>query len=153
MNVLPGGGGTGGGTDIRVVGASPAFRVNSDNTITDLVLITAYSGSYGVTFSFFVLKTTYDADGAPNLAGLTGTAVDSVCGYKNVQAFRSEQDEDNSRLIYNYGIIGVGTDDGSFYGEVSQRMDLLDTPQTFALIDAEWARQVALGAGNLPVVA
>lgn len=159
MEVLPGGGGSGaGGTisqggDIRVIGAVDAFRVNNDSTITDLVLITAYSTTYGVTFSFYVLKTTFDADGAENLAGITGGDVDTVCAHANVQAFRTEQDQDRSGLLYNYGVITVGTADGLYATDVQQRMDLLNTPATFTLIDDAWKRLQALGAGSAAPVA
>lgn len=159
MEVLPGGSGSGAGGsegqggDIKVIGATDAFRVNNDSTITDLVLITAYSTTYGVTFSFYVLKTTFDADGAANLAGLTGGDVDTVCGYANVQGFRTEQDQDRSGLLYNYGVITVGTQDGAYAVDVQQRMDLLNTPGTFALIDDAWKKLQALGAGSAAQVA
>lgn len=159
MEVLPGGGGSGaGGTseqggDIQVIGAVDAFRVNNDSTITDLMLITAYSKTYGVTFSFYVLKTTFVADGAANLAGLTGGDVDTVCAHPNVQAFRTEQDQDPSGLLYNYGVITVGTPDGAYATDVQQRMDLLNTPATFTLIDNAWAALQKLGAGAAAPVA
>lgn len=148
MEVLPGGGGGGGGTDIQVISSSDAFRVNNDLTETLLTLITAYSKTYGVTFSFFVLRSEFEATGAENWAGIFGTAVDAVCGYQHVQAFRTEQDQDRSRLLYNFAVITVGTDDLAFTTDVSRRMDLLDTPETFGEIDKAWALLVKSGAGQ-----
>lgn len=152
MEVLPGGGGSGSGSDVQVISSTDAFRVNNDLTETLLTLITAYSKTYGVTFSFFVLRTTFQADGAQNLAGLYGSDVDAVCGYANVQAFRTEQDQDRSRLLYNFAVITVGTPDLSFQTDVTQRMDLLNTPETFGEIDKAWQLLVNLGAGQtLPI--
>ena len=146
MEVNPGGGGGVGTQDFTLVGTLDTFRVNQDNTTTPLVQITAFAILYGVTFTFFVTELQFAADGALNLTNLMAADVNAVCAAPHVQAFRTEQDQDRSGLLYNYAVITVGTDDLAITKDVTQRMDSLNTPATFQLIDDAWAKLVALGA-------
>lgn len=145
MKVVDGGGGIG-EVGFTLIGTRDDFRVNGDNSTTPIVQITAMSNLYGVTFSWYVLKSQFTADGPLNLANLMTSDVNAVCGYQHVQDFRTEVDEGPSQLLYNFGIITVGTDDQTITTDVQQRMDMLNIPATFTLIDAAWQTLVTLGA-------
>jgi hypothetical protein len=130
----------------ELIGTVRTFRVNSDGTFTPVVNITARSRTYGVQFTFTIRASTFDADGAPALTALRTEWVDTVCAHDHVQGFHTEQDQGPDQILYNYAVIEVGTDDESITDEVRVRMDSLNTPATFAAIDASWRRLVALGA-------
>lgn len=141
--------GQGGGGPVAgatLVGAQRGSRPNPDNTLTQIVTITATSDTYGVWFSFAVLAVTFDADGAPALLGQKVTEVDAICAHPHVQGFRTEQDQGPSDVLYNYAVITVGTDDLAITDAVSVRMDQINTPAAFGAIDASWGRLAALGA-------
>lgn len=146
MEVVQGPGGTPDLAQYQLVGVLQTFRVNSDSTTTPIVQITAYSVAYGVTFTWFITEATFQADGAKNAAEQMTTDVNAVCGYRHVQEFRTEQDQDRSGLLVNNAVITVGTDDESITAVVTQRMDHLNTPATFGLIDNAWKLLVDAGA-------
>lgn len=122
------------------------FRVNNDGTFTPVVNITAASTTYGVQFTFTLLASTFDDDGGPPLTAERTAWVDEICGHAHVQDFWSETDQGPSQLLYNYGVITVGTDDGAITTQVRVRMDLLNAESTFAAIDKAWKQLQALGA-------
>ena len=72
--------------------------------------------------------------------------VDQICGHAHVQGFHSETDQGPDQILYNYGVILVGTDDGAITDEVRVRMDHLNDQATFAAIDRAWQRLQAMGA-------
>lgn len=146
MKVLQGPGGPPDLAAFTGVGVMQTFRVKPDNITEPVVQITATSVLYGVTFTWFITEATFQADGAKNAAQQMTTDVNAVCGYQHVQDFRSEQDQGPSGLLYNYGVITVGTDDGAFSYPVTKIMDQINTPATFGLIDDAWAKLVELGA-------
>jgi hypothetical protein len=129
-----------------LVGTARTFRVNSDQTTTPIVHVTATSKTYGVTFSWDMLASVWDDDGGPPLIAERTGQVDEICGHAHVQGFRSEADLDASQLLYNYGVITVGTDDQAITDEARVRMDHLGLPSTFGTIDAVWKRLVKAGA-------
>lgn len=147
MEVLQGGGDAVGGSEYTLIGSQRTFRVNtSANTFTPIVNITAQSVTYGVQYTWTVLAKTVDSDGLPASAGLMTGWVNQICSTAHVQDFRTEQEQGPSQVLYNYGVITVGTDDQSITDEVRVRMDSLNTPAAFAAIAACWARLVAAGA-------
>lgn len=133
-------------TEYTLIGAVPTFRVNQNNTTTAIVELTAYSPLYGVQYTWDVLKTTFDVDGAKNLAEQKTKEVNAVAAADHVQALRSEKEQDKSGLLYNYLVITVGTDDQAITLDVTRRMDQLDNPATFAAIDSAWKLLVNSGA-------
>jgi hypothetical protein len=130
----------------QLLGVVRTFRVNNDGTFTPIANITAASKTYGVQFTFTILAKTLDEDGAPAETGLRTEWVDTICAHDHVVGFRTEVDQGPDGVLYNYGVITVGTDDGAISDEVRVRMDQLNAPATFGLIDASWKRLVALGA-------
>ncbi len=128
------------------VGTVHTERVNNDGTLTPIVNITAVSDLYGVQFTFTITEATWQTDGGPPATALKTEQVNAVCQHDHVQGFYTEQDQGPDQIIYNYGVVTVGTTDGAYQGQVRVRMDHLNDPATFALIDKEWARQQALGA-------
>lgn len=122
------------------------FRVNNDGTFTPIVNITAASVLYGVQFTFTLLASTFDDDGGPPLAAERTAWVDEICAHDHVQDFWSETDQGPSQVLYNYGVITVGTDDGAITTQVQVRMDHLNDEATFAAIDKAWKQLQALGA-------
>lgn len=147
MEVLPSEGGPAAGSAYILVGTQRTFRVNtSNNTFTAIVNVTAMSVAYGVTFTWTVLATTVDNDGLPAVANQQTADVNEICATAHVQDFRSESDQGPSQVLYNYGVITVGTDDQSITDEVRVRMDQLNTPGAFSQIALCWARLVAAGA-------
>lgn len=133
-------------TEYQLIGAVATFRVNQNNTTTPIVEITARSVLYDVQFTWDVLKTTFDASGAKNLAELKTSQVNEVAAHANVQALRSEKDQDRSGLLYNYLVITVGTPDLTITNDVTVRMDHVGDSSTFTLIDNTWKQLVDSGA-------
>lgn len=147
MEVLQGGGAGPTVGSYQFVGAERTFRVNpSNNTFTPVVNVTAISTTYGVTFTWTVTAATWDNDGGPAAMTQKVGEVDAVCAAVHVQDFRTEQEQGPSQILYNWGVITVGTNDGTITDEVRARMDSINTPATFAAIAACWARLVAAGA-------
>lgn len=135
----------------NLIGAARTSRVTSDNTVQDIIQVTAQSQMFLVTFTWFVDPVHWKADGAPGLVGLKTTQVNAICGHDHVIGFRTTQDQDASRLLVNYAIITVGTDDGRIQDENSPdfhpvRMDQLGTPAPVAAADAMWHTLAAVGA-------
>lgn len=128
------------------VGSARTFRVNADQSTTPIVNVTAISNLYGVQFTWTVLAQTWDADGPAGVIPLKTEEVNAVCGHDHVQDFRTETDQGPSQVLYNYGVITVGPDEGLQTDEVRVRMDHLNDPSTFAAIDAKWSQLAAAGA-------
>lgn len=145
MQVIQGPGSTGGNpyTSYRI---ARSFRVGNDGSFLPIVTITAVSVAYGVSFSFDLTAATFETDGGPPLTYERTGWVDEVCAQPHVQGFRTMRDSGPDDILYWFAVITVGTDDGQLTDEVQQRMDHLNDPGTFALIDACWNRLVAMGA-------
>lgn len=146
MALQPVSGGDAADHPFRLIGSNRTFRVNADGTFTPIVNLTLASVLYGVQFSFTILAATFDSDGGPPLEAERTAWVDEICAHPHVVGFRSEVDQGPDQVLYNYGVIEVGTDDGAITDETRVRMDHLNDPATFAAIDATWGRLVALGA-------
>jgi hypothetical protein len=146
IDVVGDGGAGGDEHPYTLIGAVRTFRVNNDGTFTGVVNITAVSKTYGVQFTFTILAATFDADGAPSQTGLRTEWVDQIAAHDHVVGFRTEVDQGPDQILYNYGVITVGTPDAAITDEVRVRMDQLNTPAAFGAIDASWNRLVALGA-------
>jgi len=146
--VLPANPGGGGGESdpYTVISIVRTIRPNNDGTITPVVNATAQSSTYLVTFTFTMLAATWDTDGGPPLIEERTSWVDTVCAHPHVQGFHTEQDTGPDNVLYNYGVILVGTDDLQLTDEARVRMDQLNTPGAFAAIDACWKRLQAVGA-------
>jgi hypothetical protein len=144
--LAPVGGGDAADHPYRLIGTQRTQRVNNDGTLTPIVNITAQSVLYGVQFTFTILASTFDTDGGPPLTAERTNWVDEICGHAHVQGFWSEQDQGPDQILYNYGVITVGTDDGAITDQVRVRMDHLNDSATFGAIDASWKRLQALGA-------
>jgi hypothetical protein len=145
----PGGqaGGPPQGLGFTLVGnAVRGFRVNNDGTFTPIVTMTCISDTYLVQFTFSILASTYDASGGPQAAALRTTWVDQVCSNANVIGFRTETDQGPDQVLYHFAVITVGSPGETQGDEVRQRMDLLNDPSTFAMIDAAWQLQLGVGA-------
>lgn len=132
-------------TAYELVGASRTFRVNSDQTTTPVVIVTAKSKKYGVTYTWTMLASTWDIDGGPPAIALKTEEVNQVCGHDHVQDFRTETDQGPSQQLYHYAVITVGTEDQTITDEVRWRMDQIGTPAVFGAIDADWNRIVQAG--------
>lgn len=135
-----------GGGDFDLVGTQDSYRVNNNNTTTPIVMITARSKAYDVTFTFNVPKQTFDNNGAPELAFLKTEQVNLVAGHDHVVSVRGEEDQGRDGNLYNFLVVTVGTDDGEITTDVRIRMDQLDSPGALGAIDAAWQRLVQLGA-------
>jgi hypothetical protein len=146
IDVVGDGGAAGNTHPYQLIGSVRTFRVNNDGTFTPVVNITAVSNTYGVQFTFTILASTFDADGAPSQAALRTEWVDTIAAHDHVVGFRTEVDQGPDQILYNYAVITVGTDDGAITDEVRVRMDQLNTPAAFGAIDSAWQRLVALGA-------
>lgn len=146
MALEPVGGGDAADHPFRLIGANRTFRVNADGTFTPIVNLTLASVLYGVQFSFTILAATFDTDGGPPLEAERTAWVDEICGHAHVVGFRSEVDQGPDQVLYNYGVIVVGTPDLAITDEVRVRMDHLNDQSTFAAIDASWKRLQAAGA-------
>jgi len=130
----------------NLVSTQRTFRVNADNTTTEVVNITAQSQLYLVYFTWTILASTFDADGTPPLVALKTSQVNVICGYNHVQDFRTEQDHGPSDVLYNFAVVTVGTDDQSITTEVRERMDSIGTPEVLGKIDKAWSQLQAIGA-------
>lgn len=140
-------GGGAGSTDYVLVGVERTFRVTpSNNTLTPIVNVTAQSSVYGVQYTWTLLAKTWDAQGSTALLSEKAAEVDAIMEEGHVIDFRSETRQGPSQVLYNYGIITVGTADGSISDEVEIRMDMLTDPSVQTNILATWARLVAAGA-------
>lgn len=146
MALEPVGGGGGASAAYTPVAIQRTFRVNADGTFTPVVNVTAISTLYGVQFTFTMLASVWDADGGPPLTELRTEWVNAVCAYDHVVGFHTEVDQGPDQILYNYGVITVGTADASITDEVRVRMDHLNDQSTFAAIDAAWKRLQAMGA-------
>src|SRR5437588_6415398 len=101
----------------RLIGAGRTTRVLGDNTLQEIVVVTAQSKGYLVTFTWFVEPLNWDASGAPGIVGYKTAVVNQICAHDHVIGFRTMQDTDASRLLVNYAVITVGTDDGRIQDE------------------------------------
>lgn len=146
MALEPVGGGDASDHPYRLIGTERTSRVNNDGTLTPVINVTAASVLYGVQFTFTMLLSTWINDGGPPLTAERTAWVDEICGHAHVQGFYSEADTGPDLILYNYGVIVVGTDDGAITDTVRARMDHLNDGATFAAINATWARLVAMGA-------
>ena len=135
----------------RLISAGRTTRVLADNTLQDIVVVSAQSIGYLVTFTWFVEPINWNASGAPGIVGAKTAVVNQICGHDHVIGFRSMQDTDASRLLVNYAVITVGTDDGRIQDETLPpeykiRMDQLDTPAPYAAIEKLWKTLQSVGA-------
>lgn len=146
MALQPVGGGDASDHPYTLIGTQRTSRVNNDGTLTPVINITAQSVLYGVQFTFTILLTTWNEDGGPPIIAERTSWVDEICGHDHVQGFYSEADTGPDLILYNYGVIVVGTDDGAITDETRARMDHLNDGATFAAIDATWNRLTAAGA-------
>jgi hypothetical protein len=145
VKVVQGSGGTADDA-YGLVGVVSTFRVNNNNTTTDLVEITARSVKFGVEYTWDILKATFDGEGAGNAAAEKTAQVNYIAERDHVYAVRSVPDQDKSGVLYNYLVVTVGTDDGSSTVDVLIRMDELDAPASFGALDAAWKNLQDLGA-------
>lgn len=129
-----------------LVSVVDTFRVNPNNTTTNLVEITARSHLYDVQYTWDILKSTFDGEGAPAAAALKTQQVNQIAGADHVYSVRSEPDQDKSGVLYNYLVVTVGTDDGAITTDVAIRMDAIGQPSAFAAIASAWKKLQALGA-------
>ena len=141
---------TGGGSPdtsaYNLIGAVQTSRVKSDNTTQQVVLITAQSKLYLVTYSWFVSPEAWGLEARDAIIGPKTADVNEVCSHPHVIGFRTEQDLDASQLLINNAVITVGTDDGAIQSEVRVRMDHLNDTPTFTAIDNAWKVLAAAGA-------
>jgi hypothetical protein len=133
-------------TAYNLLGTARGFRVNSDQTFTPIITVTAQSQKYLVTYTWTLLAKTWDTDGGPPLIALKTEQVNVICGHEHVQGFRTENDQDRSQVLYHYAVITVGTDDEAITNDVTYRMDQIGQPGVFAAIDKAWNQLVAAGA-------
>lgn len=142
----------GGSTDTiayTLVSAAPTSRVAGDNTVEDVIQVTATSQLYGVTYTWFVEPKNWTTDGGPPLIQEKTRDVNAIMEHDHVIGFRTVQDQNASRLLVNYAVISVGTSDGSIYDEVRVQMDAINTPAAFGAIDATWHRLNTIAGGGL----
>jgi hypothetical protein len=146
--IEPGGGGT---TTIAytLIAAVNTTRTTGDNSTQDVVFVTAMSKLYGVTFSWFVNPTSWNVDGGPPLIEEKTGQVNAIMQADHVLGFRTIQDQDLSRLLVNFGVITVGSQDGQVQDEVQVRMDQLGTPATFTAIANLWNTLQTIAGGTL----
>ena len=130
----------------RLVAVARTSRVASDTTIENVVQVSAQSQLYGVTYTWFVDPKNWTAGTNAGVIGAKTAEVNQVCGHENVIGFRTVQDQDASRLLVNFAVITVGTDDGARQDDVVVRMDAINNSATFTAIDAKWQELVAAGA-------
>lgn len=142
-------GGSGATYAYTLVAAAPTSRIAGDNTIQDVIQVTAQSQLYGVTFTWFVEPKNWTTDGGPPLIQAKTEEVNAIMEAAHVIGFRTVQDQNASRLLVNYGVIEVGTSDGSIYDEVRVPMDQLNTPAAFAAIQDTWDRLNKISGGGL----
>ena len=134
-------------TAYSFVASHRTFRVQGSGDLLAVIDVTATSDLYDATFTFTLKAATWDADGGPPLIEQKTSEVNAVCAHPHVQGFRSEPRQNASKVLYNYAVVTVGTDDGQIEDDVDTfRMDQINTPAMFAAIDACWNRLVAAGA-------
>jgi hypothetical protein len=143
------GGGSTASIAYALVAAAPTSRVASDNTIQDVIQVTATSILHGVTYTWFVTPQAWTTDGGPPLIQEKTGQVNAVMDADHVQGFRTVQEQNASRLLVNFAVIAVGTDDGLIYDEVQVEMDKLGTPAVFGAITATWDRLNHIAGGGL----
>jgi hypothetical protein len=146
--IEPGGGSTA-TIDYTLVAAAPTSRVSGDNTIQDVIQVTATSSLYGVTYTWFVDPTSWTVDGGPPLIQEKTGQVNAIMEAPHVIGFRTVQDQDASRLLVNYAVVSVGATDGSVYDEVQIRMDSIGEPAAFGAIADTWKKLNAIAGGGL----
>ena len=146
MALEPVGGGDAADHPYRFINAEGTQRVDGNGNFTPVVNITIASTLYAVQFTFTILKSTWDGGGAPPLEAEHTNWVDTICAHPHVIGFHSETDQGPDQVIYNYGKILVGPDGATTGVEVTQRMDHLNDPSTFQMIDAAWQNFVGAGA-------
>lgn len=146
--IEPGGGSTA-TIDYTLIAAVPTTRVTGDNSTQDVISVTAKSQLFGVTYSWFVEPSSWNEDGGPPLIEEKTGQVNAIMQHAHVIGFRTVQDQDASRLLVNFGVITVGTQDGAIQDEVQVRMDQLGTPAAFGAIDATWNKLNAIAGGGL----
>jgi hypothetical protein len=119
----------------QIVSQLSTIQVNANNTTTPIEQITFYDVRYGVTATFNVLNSVYQADGARNLVAERVAQLEALCAEPHVVAARGAQDQDPaSGILYNYLVLTVGTPDFARTSEVWVRMDHLGTPAAFGAI-------------------
>ena len=133
-------GGSPADTAFDLVASAPTSRVSGDQTIQNVVQVTARSKLYGVTFTWFVEPQNWNIGNNVGLVGAKTADVNAVCAHARVIGFRTVQDQDPSRLLLNYAVITVGTDDGSVQGDVIVGMQNVNSAPTFQQIDALWTQ-------------
>lgn len=126
-----------------LVAVAPTSRVTSDNTVQDIIQVTARSQKYGVTFTWFETPQTWRSEAAVPAITLRTEQVNQICAADHVIGFRTTQDQNASRLLVNYAVISVGTDDGALYDETQVEMDRLGLPAAFQAVADTWKRLVA----------
>lgn len=131
--------------EYRIVGTTPTFRVNPDNTTTAIVQITFRSVAYDVTATFNVTQATFEADGAPPLVQLRCAQVNQIAGHAHVVGVRGEEDQGRDGNLYNYLVVTVGDADGERTSDVRIRMDHIGEPAAFGAVDRAWQLLESLG--------
>lgn len=133
-------------TGYRLVGAVRDFRVMPNGSSQPIVVVTARSDLYDVQYTWFIEAETWDGSGGPPAISLKTAQVNQLCGHPHVIDLWTEQDQGTSRVLYNFAVIEVGTDDGAITDTARVRMDRIGLPSAFAAIDAVWSRLVDAGA-------
>jgi hypothetical protein len=133
-------------TGYALVGAVRDFRVMPNGSSQPIVVVTARSDLYDVQYTWFVEAETWDGSGGPPAISLKTAQVNQICGHPHVQDFWTDQDQGQSRVLYNWAVIEVGTDDGTIADHARVRMDRIGDPSAFAAIDAVWKRLTDAGA-------
>lgn len=136
------------GPNYDLIGTTDTDRIEPDGSFTPIVVITAQSKTYGVTFTFTLLRSTVDTDSAPPFIQQKTSEVDAVCAHAHVQDFYTESDQGPGQRIFNYAVISVGTDDGAITLTTRRRMDQLGDAATFTAIDQTWNRVQSLISGT-----
>lgn len=140
-----GSGGLGTSEAYTFLASQRRFRVNPDNSTTEIVDVSAQSSLYQVQYTWSVLAQEWDDSGPAAVIPLKTGEVNVICGEDHVQNFWTETDQGPSNVLYHFAVITVGTADGSITDEVRVRMDHL-SPPPLAQIDAAWQRLAAAGA-------
>lgn len=130
----------------KLIAVARTSRAVSNTDVQNVVQVSAQSDLYHVTYTWFVDPSNWTAGTNAGLIGAKTAEVNQVCAHEHVIGFRTVQDQDASRLLVNFAVITVGTDDGSIQDDVVVRMDRINNPGTFAQIDAMWQTLVEAGA-------
>ena len=128
------------------LGSARGFHVNSDQSFTPVVTVTAQSKLYLVVYTWNMKASTWDSDQRYAKIAEKTQQVNAICAHPHVQGFRTEQDQDASQVLYFYAVITVGTDDESVTDDVRWRMDSIFQSGVFNKIDATWDGLVKIGA-------